>query len=125
MINDLSFHRNYQNQNKLALNASYHHDLNLVLGRIDGNYMPKSSLFNAMERILRRAELPQIPIHALRDTHAVLLLEAGATIEYVQKRLGHKNYQVTVDTYSHISKKIEENSLSKFENHMNNVLGKI
>ncbi|PAD85164.1 hypothetical protein CHH57_01030 [Niallia circulans] len=75
--------------------------------------------------MLRRAELPQIPIHALRDTHAVLLLEAGATIEYIQKRLGHKNYQVTVDTYSHISKKIEENSLSKFESHMNNVLGKI
>ncbi|MEI2368417.1 hypothetical protein V8V69_20795, partial [Niallia circulans] len=44
---------------------------------------------------------------------------------YKKKRLGHKNYQVTVDTYSHISKKIEENSLSKFENHINNVLGKI
>jgi len=125
LINDLSFHRNYQNQNKLALKNNYHHDLNLVLCRNDGNFMPKSSLFNAMERILKRADLPQIPIHALRDTHAVLLLEAGASIEYVQKRLGHKNYQVTVDTYSHISKKIEESSLSKYENHMNNVLGKI
>ncbi|MGP7817727.1 tyrosine-type recombinase/integrase [Niallia sp. 01092] len=123
LINDLSFHRNYQNQNKLALKENYLHDLNLVLCRNDGNFMPKSSLFNAMERILLRANLQQIPIHALRDTHAVLLIESGASIEYVQKRLGHKNYQVTVDLYSHISKKIEKDTLDKYENHMGNILG--
>lgn len=123
LINDLSFHRNYQNQNKLSLKEIYLHDLNLVLCRNDGNSMPKSSLFNAMERILNRAGIPQIPIHALRDSHAVLLLESGASIEYIQKRLGHKNYQVTVDIYSHISKKIEKDTLEKYENHMGDVLG--
>ncbi|WP_230501771.1 site-specific integrase [Sutcliffiella rhizosphaerae] len=60
-----------------------------------------------MERILKRDYLPQIPIHALRDSHAVLLIGSWASLEYVQKRLGHKNYQITVDKYSHISKKIE------------------
>jgi len=28
LINDLTFHKKYQNQNKLALNEIYHHDLN-------------------------------------------------------------------------------------------------
>jgi integrase len=54
LLNDLHFHIKYQNQNKIALNEIYHHDLNLVLCRNDGNIMPKSSLFNAFERILKQ-----------------------------------------------------------------------
>lgn len=123
LVNDLSFHLNLQNQNKLAMGDSYKHNLNLILCRNDGNFMPKSTLFNAMERILKKAQLPQIPIHALRDTHAVLLLESEASLEYVQKRLGHKNYQITVDKYSHISKKIEKDTMGKFNSHVDNILG--
>ncbi|MCM3178137.1 tyrosine-type recombinase/integrase [Cytobacillus horneckiae] len=51
--------------------------------------MPKSSLFISFSRILRKANLPSLPIHSLRPTHAVLLLEAGADMKYVQERLGH------------------------------------
>lgn len=68
LVNDLQFHMKIQNQNKLSLNDVYHHDLNLVLARQDGNFLPKSTLFNAMQRILKRAELPNIPIHGLRHT---------------------------------------------------------
>lgn len=31
LANDLLFHKKHQNQNKIALNDVYHHDLNLVL----------------------------------------------------------------------------------------------
>jgi len=122
LANDLHFHKRYQNQNKLSLKENYHHDLNLVLCRNDGNYMPKTSLFNAFSRILKRCELPSLPIHSLRHTHAVLLLEAGADMKYIQERLGHGRIQITSDVYSYISKKIEENTMSKFEDYMKNVL---
>ncbi|MDP5273989.1 site-specific integrase [Chengkuizengella sp. 2205SS18-9] len=108
LTNDLHFHKKYQNQNKLALNDMYFHDLNLVLSRNDGNFIPKSSLFNAFSRTLKKAELPQLPIHSLRHTHAVLLLESGATMKYIQERLGHGSIQITSDVYAHISKKSNE-----------------
>ncbi len=73
--------------------------------------MPKSSLFNAFSRILKRAELPPLPIHSLRHTHAVLQFEAGADMKYLQERLGHGSYEITVDVYSHVSKKMEEKIL--------------
>lgn len=60
LSNDLRYHMNWQNQNKLALINAYHHDLNLVLCREDGKFMPKSSLYNAFSRILKRAELPPV-----------------------------------------------------------------
>ncbi|WP_096199478.1 site-specific integrase [Bacillus sp. FJAT-45350] len=122
LINDLSFHIKFQNQNKLALNAIYHHDLNLVLCRNDGNFMPKSTLFNAFERILKRANLPRLPIHSLRHTHAVILLEAGADMKYVQERLGHGSIQITSDVYAHISKKIEKDTMHKYESYMDDIL---
>ncbi|KHD85660.1 integrase [Heyndrickxia ginsengihumi] len=122
LINDLYFHKKYQNKNKLALNEIYKHNLNLVLCRNDGSIMPKSSLFNAFKRILNNAQLPQIPIHSLRHTHAVLLLESGADMKYVQERLGHGSIQITSDVYAHISEKIEKDSLNKFEDHMNDIL---
>jgi integrase len=122
LANDLNFHKKYQNQNKTALNVSYHFDLNLVLCRNDGNYMPKSSLFNSFSRILKKCGLPSLPIHSLRHTHAVLQLEAGADMKYIQERLGHGSIQITSDVYSHISKKIEKKRMNQFEEYMKNVL---
>ncbi|ANY71697.1 integrase [Paenibacillus ihbetae] len=116
LTNDLRYHMNYQNQNKLAINDLYHHDLNLVLCRDDGNFMPKSSLFNSFSRILKRAGIESIPIHALRHTHAVMLLEAGVEMKYVQERLGHGSIQITSDVYAHISKKMEKDNMEKYEN---------
>ncbi|GAB4943523.1 site-specific integrase [Weizmannia coagulans] len=121
LINDLTFHKKYQNQNKLALNEIYHHDLNLVLCRNDGNFMPKSSLFNAFSRILKRAGIPPLPIHSLRHTHAVILLEAGADLKYIQERLGHGSIQITSDVYSHISKKIEREKIEKFDDYYSRI----
>lgn len=122
LANDLHFHMKVQNQNKLTLNELYHHDLNLVLSRQDGNYLPKSTLHNAMKRILKRAELPDIPIHGLRHTHAVLLLESGAPMKYVQERLGHGSMEITADVYSHISKKIDAKAMDNFENYTKDIL---
>ena len=122
LANDLHMHKKYQNQNKTALNENYHFDLNLVLCRNDGNFMPKSSLFNSFSRILKKAEIPSLPIHSLRHTHAVLQLEAGADMKYLQERLGHGSMQITADVYSHISKKIEKDRIDKFEDYMKGVL---
>ncbi|MCC3381059.1 tyrosine-type recombinase/integrase, partial [Paenibacillus farraposensis] len=76
----------------------------------------------AFSRILKRAKLPSLPIHSLRHTHAVLLLEAGATMKYVQERLGHGGIQITADVYAHISKKIEMNSIKKYESFTESLL---
>ncbi|PFG13038.1 site-specific integrase [Bacillus sp. es.036] len=122
LINDLHFHKKQQNQNKLALNEIYHHDLNLVLCRNNGNIMPKSSLFNAFNRILKRTNKTKLPIHSLRHTHAVLLLEAGADMKYVQNRLGHGSMEITSNVYAHVSKKIETDTLERYEEYMKNIL---
>ena len=46
--------------------------------------------------------------HSLRHTHATILAEKGATPKYVQHRLGHKNVQVTMQIYQHLTDKMSE-----------------
>lgn len=122
MVNELHELRKRQNEDKLQLNEIYHYDLNLVFTRKDGSHLPKSSLFYAFVRILNKAGLEKLPIHALRDTHAVLLLESGASMKYVQERLGYKSIQVTSDIYSHISKKIDRDSMNKYEDYISTIM---
>ncbi|WP_407675754.1 site-specific integrase [Peribacillus saganii] len=117
LTNALQFHLKYQNQNKLALNDFYNHDLNLVLCRNDGNVMPKSTLFNSFARKLKKAGLPQLSIHSLRHTHAVLLLESGADMKYIQERFGHGSMGITADVYAHVSKKLEQGNLQRYEDY--------
>ncbi|MCP1226081.1 tyrosine-type recombinase/integrase [Sebaldella sp. S0638] len=53
--------------------------------------------------------------HMLRHTHVTLLLEAGANIVDISKRIGHKNTSITLDVYSHATKKMSENTVNIFE----------
>lgn len=125
LVNDLKYHLEWQDQNKANLGESmYRYDLDLVLCRNDGNPMPKSTLFNSFQRILARAELnDDLRIHSLRHTYAVLMLEAGADIKFVQEQLGHGSVQITSDVYAHISKKLEKRSMDKYEQYTATILG--
>ncbi|MCT1576183.1 site-specific integrase [Oceanobacillus kimchii] len=118
LIEELKTHKQYINQNRAIFEDGYLKDLNLVFCRQDGSPLPKSTLFNAFNRILKNAEIEKLPIHSTRHTHAVLLLESGASMKFIQKRLGHKIMAVTSDTYSHISDKLENEAMDNFTNYM-------
>ncbi|NIK10872.1 site-specific integrase [Alkalibacillus almallahensis] len=123
LIDKLKFHLKWQNENKKTFGDLYHHDFNLVLCRDDGNYMPKSSLFNSFERILKRAGLPKLPIHSLRHTHVVILMESGWNdYKQIQERLGHGSYQITADVYAHISDRINQEGMQKYDDYMKTIL---
>lgn len=44
--------------------------------------------------------------HALRHTHASLMLENGISIDEISRRLGHENSKVTKEIYLHITEKL-------------------
>lgn len=46
--------------------------------------------------------ITEITLHALRHTHASVLLAEGVSIHTISSRLGHANVGVTQDTYAHV-----------------------
>lgn len=55
-------------------------------------------------------QLNQITFHALRHTHATLLIFKGENIKVVSERLGHKSITETLDTYTHIMDDMKNNT---------------
>ncbi len=53
--------------------------------------------------------------HDFRDTHATRLIEAGADIKAVSKRLGHSTVEFTYNIYVRVTTKMEEEIVNKFE----------
>lgn len=71
-----------------------------------------------LSNMSKKANLPRIGPHALRHTHAVMLLESGVDIKTVSDRLGHTKINMTADVYLHVSRKQEEEAVLKLERYL-------
>lgn len=68
-----------------------------------GTPIEKRNIRRALELVVERANIQtHVTMHVLRHTFATRLLERGANIKAVSEILGHKNIQITLDTYSHV-----------------------
>jgi integrase len=68
-----------------------------------GKHISKSNLTRQVFRvILKAAKLPRVKFHALRHSHASMLLHDGASIKAVSQRLGHSTVELTLRVYFHL-----------------------
>ena len=56
--------------------------------------------------------------HDFRDTHATRLIEEGAGIKAVAKRLGHSTIRTTYEIYVRVTTGMEEDVVDKFEDYV-------
>lgn len=74
-----------------------------------------------MKRLLRLSGLDQsLTPHSLRHTHTSLLAEAGASLEEIMERLGHRDDETTRNVYLHITKTRKKEVSQKFSELMKN-----
>lgn len=52
-------------------------------------------------------------LHMLRHSHVSLLIEMGVPIKTIMERVGHANEQMILQIYSHVTKKMEQDLVSK------------
>ncbi|MGX7291112.1 site-specific integrase, partial [Enterococcus devriesei] len=72
-----------------------------------------STVNKFLERKCIEADVPIITVHALRHTHASILLLEGVTMHSIADRLGHANVTTTQETYTHIIKELEKKDEQK------------
>lgn len=76
--------------------------------RPDGSYINSRNMQHVSHIARHELGIPKFDYHSLRHTHATMLAEKGASPKYVQYRLGHKNIQVTMQIYQHLTDKMSE-----------------
>ncbi|MCP1226607.1 site-specific integrase [Sebaldella sp. S0638] len=93
----------------------YYKNYDFVICRENGSPIPGIYISNLCQDLEDKGLPFKFNFHMLRHTHATLLLEAGANIIDVSKRLGHKKISTTLNRYSHATKKMTENTVNLFE----------
>lgn len=64
---------------------------------------------------LKDAKISRIRFHDLRHSYASLLLQQGENIKYIQTQLGHSSPTVTLNVYSHLMKKENQEAACRLE----------
>jgi len=66
-----------------------------------------------LELVSKAANVRLINVHGLRHTCATLLLSAGVPPHVVQRRLGHKKIEMTLNLYSHVLPSMQADAASR------------
>lgn len=91
-------------------------DNDLLICTQDGKYVLTDNLSKAFSRTLKASGIKRtLSLHSLRHTHATLMLEAGVPMKAVSERLGHSNFNITMNVYAHLLPSMEMDAMQKFE----------
>lgn len=90
-------------------------EVDLIMVREDGTYIGSHTMHHVSRIARRELGFKKFDYHSLRHTHATMLSEKGASPKYVQHRLGHKNIQVTMQIYQHLTDKMSEEGAQLLE----------
>ena len=82
-------------------------DTGYVFTRDNGDALNPDSITQWLSGFAERHDLPPIHPHKFRHTMASMLINDGADIVTVSKRLGHAKVSTTTDIYSHIIKEAD------------------
>lgn len=66
-------------------------------------------------RVIRKAQVPRITIHAMRHTFASICLKKRISLYKVSKWLGHSSIRITEQVYAHATARDEEINMLSFE----------
>lgn len=81
----------------------------------NGEYkrMFNSTINNYLAKKCKDLGITVISAHALRHTHASILLAEGVSINSISNRLGHSDVTITQETYAHILDELKEKDNNK------------
>ena len=89
----------------------------IVFPNVRGGYLRGSNFDrNVWYPIREAAGIPDTFVfHDLRHTQASLMLAAGVDLKVIQKRLGHRDFATTANTYSHLLQNAQSEAVSKVD----------
>ena len=79
----------------------------------------KSATFHIIEQHSKLAKVHKIKTHALRHSHASLLISLGENALVIRDRLGHEDIQTTLGTYGHLYPNMNREVANRLTNVIN------
>ena len=113
---DSRYKHYYEDAHKRISENPSDKEVDFVCRRENGEYINLRTMQYTTQIIHNQLHIPEYDFHSLRHTHATMLVEYGAPLKYVQKRLGHKKIDVTMNIYQHLTESLREQGNTVIEN---------
>lgn len=115
LINELAEYKIQQNTLKIK-NRNIYNDMNYVFADDYGNPLESKRPNRNFQSILKSIGITPIKFHSLRHTYATRLFEQNVPIKTVQKLMGHKDSNTTLDIYTHVMPEEKLKAVDKINN---------
>jgi integrase len=99
-IETLREHHAEQDADRTTFGSGYQ-DNGLVFCQPDGRFYSPNNIGLRVSELMKKAGLEGFSLHALRHSHASVLLGQGVPLPVVSQRLGHADSNITLSVYSH------------------------
>lgn len=110
VVDALRDHRRQQLEERMAMGLGKLPDDALVFPALDGGPQSPRNLSGDWREVAAAIGFGDIGLHALRHTHASMLIDAGIDVVRISKRLGHASPNITLAIYSHLFTKRDSKS---------------
>ena len=100
--------RLYVNERRQLNTTGDGEEIHLIAVRENGEFVIPRSMQHTSSVIHHELNYPEFDFHSLRHTHASMLAENDVPPKYLQQRMGHKNLEVTMKFYLHLTEKMQE-----------------
>ena len=98
----------YENENRELNTVGDGKPVFLINIRENGEFIIPRTMQHTSGIIHHNLDYPEFDFHSLRNTHATMLAENDAPPKYLQYRMGHKNLEITMRFYLHLTEKMKE-----------------
>jgi integrase len=101
-VDALTERRREQLEVRVRLGLGRLTDETLVFPALDGGYQSPNNLSGDWREFRIAIKGPNVGFHALRHSHASMLIAANVDIVEISKRLGHADPSITLKIYAHL-----------------------
>lgn len=114
-VDALKQQRRKQLELRLAVGLGRQSLETLVFSTPEGELLSPNKMSRDWGRLVKRRGLPDVSFHALRHTHASVLIAGGQDVVKVSRRLGHSSPVVTLTVYAHLFEKSDTGAAAAIE----------
>lgn len=111
----LKNHKLEQKRNRLKYGEAYiENEYDFVTTDMNGQHINVTHIPDFNRQVRNKLKI-NFYFHMIRHLHATLLIESGANIKDVSIRLGHSDISTTMNIYSHVTKKMQDETVNMLE----------
>lgn len=114
MISILRTHQQLQQAERLAAGNDWQEGF-WIFATQRGTWTSPRNAYRSFQRLLARAGLEPMRIHAFRHAMATAWLNQGVPIKVVSERLGHANISITLQIYGHLLPNMQAEAADKMD----------